>query len=194
MAEYLRNQTVARRHAAGQCQVRQHQAEQPDHAEHARAAAIEARQPAHERERGEQNEQQINGGTRAHRGDERHALGGIRHHAARFGIERLNVPRSDIPAVTHIDYSARVQTVRREDNPAFHALLTAFDGLTGCPVLVNTSFNVRGEPIVCRPEEAFACFMRTDMDHLVMGSFLLDKSAQAKTEDNKEWMKEFALD
>ncbi len=114
--------------------------------------------------------------------------------AARFGIERLNVPRSDIPAVTHIDYSARVQTVRCEDNPAFHSLLTAFDRLTGCPVLVNTSFNVRGEPIVCRPEEAFACFMRTDMDHLVMGSFLLDKSAQAKTEDDKEWMKEFTPD
>ncbi|MBI4376613.1 MAG: carbamoyltransferase [Elusimicrobia bacterium] len=111
-----------------------------------------------------------------------------------FGIERLNRPRSEIPAVTHVDYSARVQTVRKHDNPLFYALLAEFDRLTGCPVLVNTSFNVRGEPIVCRPEEAYACFMRTDMDYLVMGSYILDKKSQAKTVDDKEWMKEFALD
>jgi carbamoyltransferase len=114
--------------------------------------------------------------------------------AALFGIDRLNVPRSDIPAVTHVDYSARVQTVTREANAPFHALLTEFDRLTGCPVLINTSFNVRGEPIVCRPEEAYACFMRTDIDFLVLGHCLLDKQAQAKSEDDKEWMKEFALD
>jgi carbamoyltransferase len=111
-----------------------------------------------------------------------------------FGIERLNRPRSEIPAVTHVDYSARVQTVRREDNPGFHDLLKAFERRTGCPVLVNTSFNVRGEPIVCRPEEAYNCFMRTDMDHLVLGSFLLDKTEQPKRAESQEWMTEFALD
>ena len=114
--------------------------------------------------------------------------------ARSFGIERLNRPRSDIPAVTHVDYSARVQTVARETNPAFHGLLEEFKRLTGCAVLVNTSFNVRGEPIVCAPEQAYACFLRTDMDHLVMGSFLLDKAKQPKTEGSEEWKKEFALD
>lgn len=114
--------------------------------------------------------------------------------AALFGIDRLNLPRSDIPAVTHVDYSARVQTVTARDNPAFHALLTEFNALTGCPVLVNTSFNVRGEPIVCRPREAFSCFMRTDIDFLVLGNCLLDKKEQAPVKDDKEWMKEFALD
>ncbi|MCA1629132.1 MAG: carbamoyltransferase, partial [Acidobacteria bacterium] len=86
-----------------------------------------------------------------------------------FGVEKLNVPRSTIPAVTHVDYSARVQTVRREDNPAYYDLIAAFDRLTGCPVVVNTSFNVRGEPIVCTPEQAYTCFMRTEMDCLVLG-------------------------
>ncbi len=114
--------------------------------------------------------------------------------AALFGIDRLNIPRSDIPAVTHVDYSARVQTVTPQANAPFYALLTEFDKLTDCPVLINTSFNVRGEPIVCRPQEAFACFMRTDIDFLVLGHCLLDKQAQAKTKDDKEWMKEFALD
>src|SRR5437764_3349894 len=93
-----------------------------------------------------------------------------------FGIEKLRVPRSEIPAVTHVDYSARVQTVRREDNPLYHELLSAFERLTGCAVLVNTSFNVRGEPIVCTPAEAYACFMRTEMDCLVLGPFRLLKS------------------
>ena len=111
-----------------------------------------------------------------------------------FGIERLNVPRSDIPAVTHVDHSARLQTVKRSDNAPFYDLLKAFDALTGCGVLINTSFNVRGEPIVCRPEEALACFMRTEIDFLVLGNLLLDKQAQTKTKDDKEWMKEFALD
>ncbi|MBK7926644.1 MAG: carbamoyltransferase [Bryobacterales bacterium] len=95
-----------------------------------------------------------------------------------FGIEKLNVPRSDIPAVTHVDYSARVQTVSRETNPRYHALLEAFRQLTGCPVLVNTSFNVRGEPVVCTPEDAYACFMGTGIEVLVAGNCFLRKEDQ----------------
>ena len=95
-----------------------------------------------------------------------------------FGIEKLNVPRSEIPAVTHVDYSARVQTVHRETNPRYHALLTRFKALTGCPVLVNTSFNVRGEPIVCTPEDAFRCFMGSEIDVLVVGNCFLRKGDQ----------------
>ena len=97
---------------------------------------------------------------------------------ALFGIDRLNVPRSDIPAVTHVDYSARVQTVDRETNPRYHALLEAFKARTGCPVIVNTSFNVRGEPIVCTPADAFRCFMGTDIDCLAIGNCLLRKADQ----------------
>ena len=97
---------------------------------------------------------------------------------ALFGIDRLNVPRSDIPAVTHVDYSARVQTVHRETNPRYHALLEAFKAKTGCPVIVNTSFNVRGEPIVCTPADAFRCFMGTDIDCLAIGNCFLRKEAQ----------------
>ena len=97
---------------------------------------------------------------------------------ALFGIAKLNVPRSDIPAVTHVDYSARVQTVHRETNPRYHALLTAFKARTGCPVLVNTSFNVRGEPIVCTPEDAFRCFMGTEIEVLAIGNCLLKKEEQ----------------
>ncbi len=97
---------------------------------------------------------------------------------ALFGIEKLNVPRSDIPAVTHVDYSARVQTVHKDTNPLYHALLSAFKARTGCPVLVNTSFNVRGEPIVCTPEDAFHCFMGTDIDVLVAGNCYLRKEDQ----------------
>ncbi len=113
-----------------------------------------------------------------------------------FGVEKLNVPRSTIPAVTHVDYSARVQTVRREDNPAYYDLLAAFDRLTGCPVLVNTSFNVRGEPIVCTPEQAYACFMRTEMDCLVIGDFVLEKAAQGPSDyaADTAWQEEFQLD
>jgi carbamoyltransferase len=96
----------------------------------------------------------------------------------RFGIEKLNVIRSDIPAVTHVDYSARLQTVHAETNPRFHALLRRFKARTGCPVLVNTSFNVRGEPIVCTPEDAFRCFMGTDIEVLVAGNCLLRKVEQ----------------
>ena len=95
-----------------------------------------------------------------------------------FGIDKLNLPRSDIPAVTHVDYSARVQTVHRETNPQFHALLEAFKQRTGCAVLVNTSFNVRGEPIVCTPEDAFRCFMGSDIETLVIGNCVLQKEQQ----------------
>jgi carbamoyltransferase len=97
---------------------------------------------------------------------------------ALFGIDKLNVARSEIPAVTHVDYSARVQTVHGETNPRFHALLAAFNARTGCPILVNTSFNVRGEPIVCTPEDAFRCFMGTELDGLAVGNLYLEKGAQ----------------
>ena len=97
---------------------------------------------------------------------------------ALFGIEKLNVPRSEIPAVTHVDYSARVQTVHRETNPRYHRLLERFKAATGCPVLVNTSFNVRGEPIVCTPEDAFRCFMGSDIEVLVIGNYFLKKEDQ----------------
>jgi carbamoyltransferase len=97
---------------------------------------------------------------------------------ALFGIEKLNVPRSDIPAVTHVDYSARVQTVHRDTNPRYHALISAFDAITGCPVVVNTSFNVRGEPIVGSPEDAFRCFMGTEIERLAVGNCWLQKEDQ----------------
>jgi carbamoyltransferase len=111
-----------------------------------------------------------------------------------FGIERLNVPRSVIPAVTHVDYSARIQTVRRAESPEYYDLIKAFYDLTGCPVIVNTSFNVRGEPIVCTPEDAYRCFMRTEMDYLVLETFLLDKCEQPVTEGDTAWQTEFRLD
>ncbi|MEM7041492.1 MAG: carbamoyltransferase C-terminal domain-containing protein, partial [Pseudomonadota bacterium] len=95
-----------------------------------------------------------------------------------FGIDKLNVPRSEVPAVTHVDYSARIQTVHEETNPAYHKLLEAFHGETGCPILVNTSFNVRGEPIVCTPKDAFRCFMGTDIDMLVVGNTVMTKEDQ----------------
>ena len=111
-----------------------------------------------------------------------------------WGIDLLNVPRSDIPAVTHLDYSARVQTVHKETNPRYYALLKAFEAKTGCPVLVNTSFNVRGEPIVCFPEDAYRCFMRTEMDVLVLENCVLYKSEQKPLEGDTDWKKEFELD
>ena len=111
-----------------------------------------------------------------------------------WGIDKLNVPRSDIPAVTHIDYSARVQTVSRETNPDYYDLIRAFEQLTGCAVIVNTSFNVRGEPIVCTPEDAYRCFMRTHIDYLVLGPFLLDKEEQPEWAEHADWRKEFQLD
>jgi carbamoyltransferase len=112
----------------------------------------------------------------------------------RFGIELLNVPRSDIPAVTHVDYSARVQTVHRETNPLFHALLARFQERTGVPVLVNTSFNVRGEPIVCTPEQAYTCFMRTEMDVLAIGPFVLEKRRQPPWKESADWRSQIAPD
>jgi carbamoyltransferase len=111
-----------------------------------------------------------------------------------WGIDKLNVPRSDIPAVTHIDYSARVQTVTRDTNPGYYDLIKAFEKRTGCAVLVNTSFNVRGEPIVCTPADAYQCFMRTNIDYLVLGPYLLDKAAQPAWKETKQWQKEFVLD
>jgi carbamoyltransferase len=111
-----------------------------------------------------------------------------------WGIDKLNVPRSDIPAVTHIDYSARIQTVSREDNPLYYDLLRAFETETGCGVLVNTSFNVRGEPIVCTPEDAYRCFMRTHIDYLALGPFLLEKRAQPEWKEAGDWRQEFQLD
>ena len=102
----------------------------------------------------------------------------MRPEAQASGLEQLHQVRSVIPAVTHVDYSARVQTVNAVQNPQFHKLLSEFDRQTGCPVLVNTSFNVRGEPIVCTPEDAFRCFMGTDMDYLVVGNLLLSKQQQ----------------
>ncbi|HRN53022.1 MAG TPA: carbamoyltransferase [Gemmatimonadaceae bacterium] len=111
-----------------------------------------------------------------------------------FGIERLNQPRSDIPAVTHLDHSARVQTVTADSNPAFHALLEAFEARTGCAVLVNTSFNVRGEPIVCTPDDAYRCFRRTHMDLLVLGSFVLTREHLPPTPEDEAWKTEFELD
>lgn len=110
------------------------------------------------------------------------------------GIDKLKAPRSQIPAVTHVDYSARVQTVNRETNPLYYELIERFNDITGCPLVINTSFNVRGEPIVCRPEEAYLCFMRTDMDFLVMGNFLLDKREQPPLKHDAKWRNEFELD
>ncbi len=111
-----------------------------------------------------------------------------------FGLEKLNLLRSSIPAVTHVDYSARVQTVSRENNPLFHKLIETFDRKNNSPVIINTSFNVRGEPVVCTPEQAFTCFMRTDMDYLAVGPFLLDKKDQKVLEKDSNWKKEFELD
>ena len=111
-----------------------------------------------------------------------------------WGIDQLNVLRSDIPAVTHIDYSARIQTVSRETNPNYYDLIKEFERLTGCAVVVNTSFNVRGEPIVCTPADAYQCFMRTHLDYLAIGPFLLDKSQQPAWKESADWKSEFQLD
>ncbi|MGD2079574.1 MAG: carbamoyltransferase [Nitrospirota bacterium] len=111
-----------------------------------------------------------------------------------WGIDKLSVARSEIPAVTHVDYSARIQTVSREDNPLYHALIERFHQLTGCPVIVNTSFNVRGEPIVQSPMDAYRCFMRTEMDVLAMGNFLLYKEGQPEFRDEIDWRKLYEPD
>lgn len=112
----------------------------------------------------------------------------------KWGIDKLNVVRSDIPAVTHVDYSARLQTVHKETNPRYHKLISKFEEKTGCAVIINTSFNVRGEPIVCTPEDAYRCFMRTNMDYLVLGSYILKKEDQKPVEKDVDWKKEFVLD
>jgi carbamoyltransferase len=106
----------------------------------------------------------------------------------------VNEVRSEIPAVTHVDYSARLQTVNRRDSPEFHAILSAFDELTSCPVVINTSFNVRGEPIVCTPEDAYRCFMRTEMDYLVLGGHVLDKADQPAWTEDERWQEDLILD
>jgi carbamoyltransferase len=111
-----------------------------------------------------------------------------------WGIELLKVPRSDIPAVTHVDYSARIQTVHETTHPRYYALLKTFEAKTGCGVIVNTSFNVRGEPIVCSPADAYRCFMRTELDMLVLENCVLEKSQQKPLEADSDWRKEFELD
>ena len=111
-----------------------------------------------------------------------------------FGIDKLNVSRSSIPAVTHVDYSARIQSVDKDTNPLYHQLIEKFEEKSGCAVIINTSFNVRGEPLVCAPDEAYTCFMRTNMDYLVLGHFLLDKNAQKKMQKDIDWQKRFELD
>jgi len=111
-----------------------------------------------------------------------------------FGLDKLHVVRSDIPAVTHVDYSARVQTVNPRTNRLYHEMIAKFDEKYGCAVIINTSFNVRGEPIVCTPDDAYMCFMRTQMDYLIMGGFLLDKNDQKPLEDDIDWRKRFELD
>ncbi len=111
-----------------------------------------------------------------------------------FGVEKLKVPKSEIPAVTHVDFSARVQTVHNETNPRFYKLLEEFEKITDCPVLINTSFNLRGEPIVCSPEDAYRCFMRSGIDYLVMENIFLAKKDQPLFEESGNWKEEFVLD
>lgn len=111
-----------------------------------------------------------------------------------FGIEKLNIPRSEVPAITHVDYSARIQTIHQDTNPRFYNLIDTFEKKTGCPILVNTSFNVRGEPIVSTPEDAYRCFMRTEMDYLVLQNILLDKRSQPEWKEKGDWRTEFELD
>ena len=111
-----------------------------------------------------------------------------------FGLKKLNIPRSEIPAVTHVDYSARIQSVSKKTNKRYHEMLTVFKEKYGCPVVVNTSFNVRGEPIVCTPSDAYRCFMRTEMDYLLLNNFLLNKKEQKSLENDSDWQVEFDLD
>jgi carbamoyltransferase len=111
-----------------------------------------------------------------------------------FGIEKLNLKRSELPAITHVDYSARIQTVHEETNPKYYRLIREFEERTGCGVIVNTSFNVRGEPMVESPEDAYRCFMRTEMDYLVLENCLLRKTDQPQIERDDSWKQEFELD
>jgi carbamoyltransferase len=112
----------------------------------------------------------------------------------RFGLEKLLAVRSEIPAVTHVDYSARIQTVNDQHQPMFYRMIKKLDEKYGCPVIINTSFNVRGEPIVATPEHAFTCFMRTNMDYLLLGNFLLEKKEQKPLDKDIDWLREFELD
>jgi carbamoyltransferase len=109
-------------------------------------------------------------------------------------LDRLKVKRSDIPAITHLNYSARVQTVNAKSKPDYHEIIAEFENLTGCAVIVNTSFNVRGEPIICTPQDAYRCFMRTDMDALVIENFILYKQEQPPWEESPDWRNELELD
>jgi carbamoyltransferase len=122
----------------------------------------------------------------------------LKHNDTKFdlprGFDRLKTIKSEIPAVTHVDNSARIQTVHKETNPDFHAVIRAFEKITGCPIIINTSFNVRGEPIVESPEDAYRCFMRTKMDYLVLGSFILCKMKQPEYIEKRNWKNEFQLD
>ena len=111
-----------------------------------------------------------------------------------FGIDKLNISRSILPAITHVDYSARIQTVSQKTNPRYYNLINAFKQITGCPTIVNTSFNVRGEPIVCTPQDAYKCFMRTEMDILVLENYILLKEDQSPLENDENWKDEFVLD
>ena len=111
-----------------------------------------------------------------------------------FGLKKLNIARSEVPAITHVDYSARIQSVNKHTNKRYHDMLTAFNDKYGCPVIVNTSFNVRGEPIVCTPKDAYLCFMRTEMDYLVLNNYLLSKTEQKPLDEDTDWMSEFELD
>jgi carbamoyltransferase len=111
-----------------------------------------------------------------------------------FGLKKLNIVRSEIPAVTHVDYSARIQSVNKKTNFRYHQMLTSFYEKYGCPVIVNTSFNVRGEPIVRTPDDAYLCFMRTEMDYLILGNFLLKKEDQQQLISDSDWQNEFELD
>ncbi|MFA5062543.1 MAG: carbamoyltransferase C-terminal domain-containing protein, partial [Candidatus Omnitrophota bacterium] len=110
------------------------------------------------------------------------------------GLDKMKVIRSLIPAVTHVDYSARIQTIKKEDNPLYYDTINQFYRKTGCPVIINTSFNIRGEPLVCSPEDAFRCFMRTEMDNLVMGRFLLDKKEQEAVNNGENRQEAFEPD
>jgi carbamoyltransferase len=109
-------------------------------------------------------------------------------------LQIVNAVRSDVPAITHVDYSARIQTVTEHVNPRMFSVLKAFESLTGCPLLVNTSFNVRGEPIVCTPEDAYRCFLRTEIDALVLGDYVLHRTEQMVTETDDSWKLEYELD
>jgi len=111
-----------------------------------------------------------------------------------FGLQKLHVTRSTVPAITHVDYSARIQSVHQNTNPLFYKTIKKFDEKYGCPVIINTSFNVRGEPIVCSPQDAYLCFMRTNMDYLIMGNYLLEKAVQKPLDKDIDWLKEYELD